>query len=52
VHLAPDCIQNVASGGIFAVALFLLYRLRAKWTVAAVVALAGVAGFFLFGMSP
>ena len=49
VQLAPDCIPDVASGGIFVVALFLLYRLRAKWTVAAVVAFAGLAGVFLFG---
>jgi chromate transporter len=51
VLLAPDCISGLESGLIFAVGLFLLYRLRAKWTVAAVVALAGLAGYFLFGAS-
>ena len=50
VGLAPDCIRGVESGVIFAVGLFLLYRLRAKWAVAAVIALAGLAGFFLFGV--
>jgi chromate transporter len=49
VLLAPDCIKDVPSAAIFAVGLFLLYRIRAKWTVAAVVALAGMAGFLVFG---
>jgi chromate transporter len=49
VLLAPDCIKGVESVAIFAAGLFLLYRMRAKWAVAAVIALAGLAGFFLFG---
>ncbi len=49
LRLAPDCVPNVASGAICAGALYWLYRWRAKWSVAAVVALAGVAGLFLLG---
>ncbi len=51
VGLAPDCICDLESAAIFAVGLLLLYRLRAKWAVAAVVGIAGLAGFFLFGVS-
>jgi len=51
VLLAPDCIGGVKAFGIFAVGLFLLYRLRARWAVASVILLAGVIGLFLFGVS-
>lgn len=49
VLLAPHCVRDVGSGAIFAVGLFLLYRLRAKWAVALVIVLSGLAGVVLGG---
>lgn len=49
LRLAPDCVRDAESAAIFAAALLLLYRLRANWSVAAVIALAGLAGFLLLG---
>jgi len=51
VQLAPACIQSVTTAGIFAVALLLLYGLRAQWIVAAVVVLAGASSYVVFVLS-
>jgi chromate transporter len=50
VTLAPACITGWKSFAIFAIGLFFLYRLRAKWTIPAVVAGSGAAGYLLFGL--
>jgi chromate transporter len=47
IQLAPACVKDPGSAAIFAVALVLLYTLRARWNVALVIALAGTAGVFL-----
>jgi chromate transporter len=47
IHLALLCIHDPTTAGIFIVALVLLYRLRAKWNVALVIALAGATGLVL-----
>ncbi len=47
VQLAPACVHDAPSAGICVVSLVLLYRLRAKWNVALVIALAGAAGLVL-----
>lgn len=44
LQLAPDCVRDIPTALIFAASLLALYRLRAKWSVAAVVLFAALAG--------
>lgn len=50
--LAPDCVRDLPTAAIFAASLFALYRLRAKWSVAAVVLFAALAGRLLLAAQP
>ncbi len=47
LQLAPDCVRDLPTALIFAASLLALYRLRAKWSVAAVVLFAALAGRLL-----